>query len=145
MLRSASWGMEEAMIVNSAAREWRHALSWLCTRLTPGLVSDKLFTEVVSGYRNALPLWSEEDVLGAGFIYVKLEKHCVDQLRRWLACRGIKKSWNKTALLERKALWRDQHCSVRTHAWRWQWHCQIDANTFVTTRYPIIVGLLAFD
>ena len=56
---------------------------------------------MVSGYRNALPLLSEEDVLGACFIYVKLEKHSVDQLRRWLACRGIKNSWNKTALLKR--------------------------------------------
>ena len=45
------------------------------------------------GYRNALPLLSEEDVLDAFFMYVKLEKHRVDQLRRWLACRGIKKSW----------------------------------------------------
>ena len=58
----------------------------------------------IKAYRNALPLLSEEDVLGACFTYVKLEKHSDDQLRRWLACRGIKKSWNKTALLERKAL-----------------------------------------
>ena len=59
---------------------------------------------MASGYMNAVPLLSEEDVPGACFIYVKLEKHSVDQLRKWLTCRGIKKSWNKTALLERKAL-----------------------------------------
>ena len=60
--------------------------------------------EMASGYRNALPFLSEEDVPGVCFIHIKLEKHSVDQLRRWLARRGIKKSWNKTALPERKAL-----------------------------------------
>ena len=81
---------------------------------------------MASGYRNALPFLSEEDVPGVCFIHIKVEKHSVDQLRRWLACRGIKKSWNKTALSERKALKSsDQHCFVRTHAF---------AKTFV---YPI--------
>ena len=42
-----------------------------------------------------------EDVPGASFMYAKLEKHNVDQLRRWLACQGIKRSGNKNALLER--------------------------------------------
>ena len=51
---------------------------------------------MASGYRNALPFLSEEDVPGVCFIHIKLEKHSVDQLRRWLARRGIKKSWNKT-------------------------------------------------
>ena len=60
-----------------------------------------MFTEMASGYKNALPLLSEEDVPGASFIYAKLDKHSVDQLRRWLAWRGIKRSGNKTALLER--------------------------------------------
>ena len=32
---------------------------------------------------NALPLLNEEDEPGACFIYAKLEKHSVDQLRRW--------------------------------------------------------------
>ena len=53
------------------------------------------------GYKNALPLLSEEDVPGAAsFIHAKLDKHSLDQLRRWLACRGMTRSGNKTALLE---------------------------------------------
>ena len=56
---------------------------------------------MISGYKNALPLLGEEDVPGASFIYDILEKHGVDQLRRWLACRGIKRSGNITGLLER--------------------------------------------
>ena len=64
---------------------------------TGALVGQTIHRNGRAGYRNALPLLSEEDVPG----YVKLEKHSVDQLRRLLACRGIKKSWS------------DQHCSVR--------------------------------
>ena len=64
-----------------------------------GLVG-QIFTEMASGYVNTLPFLNEEDVPGASFIYAKLEKHSVDQLIRWLACRGIKRSGNKTALLE---------------------------------------------
>ena len=60
-----------------------------------------VFSEMASGYRNVLPLLNEEDVPGASFIYAKLDKHSVDQLRRWLACPGIKRSGNKTVLLER--------------------------------------------
>ena len=59
-----------------------------------------IFTEMASGYVNALPFLSEEDVPGSSCIYATLEKHSVDQLRRWLACRGIERSGNKTALLE---------------------------------------------
>ena len=59
-----------------------------------------IFTDMASGYVNTLPFLTEEDVPDASFIYAKLEKHSVDQLRRWLACRGIKISGNKTALLE---------------------------------------------
>ena len=92
---------------NSACREWRHALSWICTTLTSGRLSDKLFSEMASGHVNALKFLSEEDVPGASFIYAKLEKHSVDQLRRWLACRGINRSGNKTA-------WNDQYFCVRT-------------------------------
>ena len=47
--------------------------------------------------RVALPLLSEEDVPGASFIHAKIEKHSVDQLRRWLACHGINTLGNKTA------------------------------------------------
>ncbi len=53
---------------------------------------------MASGYKNALPLLSQEDVPDASFIYTKVEKHTVYQLRRWLACHGIK------TLLDRKAL-----------------------------------------
>ena len=60
-----------------------------------------VFSEMASGYRNALPLLNEEDVPDASFIYAKLEKHSVDQLRIWLACRRIKTLGNKTVLLER--------------------------------------------
>ena len=59
---------------------------------------------MASGYRNALPLLSEEDVPDASFIYAKVEKLSVDQLRRWLACHVIKTLGNKTAVLDRKAL-----------------------------------------
>ena len=54
-------------------------------------------------HRNGLWLLERvaEDMPGASFMYAKLEKRYVDQLRRWLACRGIKRSGNKTALLER--------------------------------------------
>ncbi|KAI0214445.1 hypothetical protein LSAT2_000458 [Lamellibrachia satsuma] len=56
---------------------------------------------MASGYETSLPLLTEVDVPGATFVYAKLEKHSVDQLRRWLACRGLKRSGNKSALLER--------------------------------------------
>ena len=54
-----------------------------------------MFTEMVSDYKNVLPLLSEEEVPGGYLIYAKLDKRSVDQLRRWLACRGIKRSENK--------------------------------------------------
>ena len=60
-----------------------------------------IYPNMAPGHRNGLPLLSEEDVPGAYFIYAKLNKHSVDQLRRWLACQGIRRSGNKTALLER--------------------------------------------
>ena len=90
---------------------------------------------MASGYRNALPFLSEEDVPGVCFIHIKLEKHSVDQLRRWLARRGIKKSWNKPRCQKEK------HYEVT------------NAVSFVRTplpklsytRYPIVVGLLGFD
>ena len=46
----------------------------------------QLAIEGLDPSKNALPL-SEGDVPGACCIYAKLEKHSVDQLRRWLACR----------------------------------------------------------
>ena len=80
------------------------ALSRICIRLTSGRLSDIIFAEMVSGYMNALPLLSEEDVPDASFVCVKVKKHTVYQLRRSLACHGIKTLGNKTALLDRKAL-----------------------------------------
>ena len=61
----------------------------------------QIIREMASGYRNALPLLNEEDMPGASFIFAKLEKHSVDQLQRWSACRRIKTLGNKTVLLER--------------------------------------------
>ena len=41
--------------VNSAVSEWRQENSWILISHTSGLLSDKLFTEMACGYRNALP------------------------------------------------------------------------------------------
>ncbi|KAI0216750.1 hypothetical protein LSAT2_031286, partial [Lamellibrachia satsuma] len=41
------------------------------------------------------------DVPGAAFMYSDIEKHSVLQLRRWLECRGMKRSGTKSLLLER--------------------------------------------
>ena len=49
----------------------------------------------------ALGFDGDEISPGASFMYAKLEQNNVDQLRRWLSGRGIKRSGNKTALLER--------------------------------------------
>ena len=43
------------------------------------------------------------DVPGAAFMYSDIEKHSVLQLRRWLECRGMKRSGTKSLLLERYA------------------------------------------
>ena len=43
----------------------------------------------------------EKDVPGATFMYSAIEKHSVLRLRRWLECRGIKRSGTKSLLLER--------------------------------------------
>ena len=53
-------------------------------------------------HRNGLWLQERvvEDMPGASVMYAKLEKHNVDQLRRWLLGRG-KRSGNKTALVVR--------------------------------------------
>ena len=40
---------------NSTVSEWRHENSWILISHTSGLLSDKLFTEMARGYRNALP------------------------------------------------------------------------------------------
>ena len=44
---------------------------------------------------------TEEDVPGASLTYAQLERHSVEQLRRWLVCRGMKRFGNKSALLQR--------------------------------------------
>ena len=93
---------------------------------------------MASGYRNALPFLSEEDVPGVCFIHIKVEKHSVDQLKRWLARRGIKKSWNKTALSERKALGLYEVTNTVSFV-------RTPLPKLSYTRYPIVVGLLGFD
>ena len=40
---------------NSTVSEWRHENSWILISHTSGRLSDKLFTEMACGYRNALP------------------------------------------------------------------------------------------
>ena len=62
-------------------------------------LSDK---EMASANMDRPPiLLTEEDVPGASFTYAQLERHSVEQLRRWLVCRGMKRSGNKSALLQR--------------------------------------------
>ena len=41
------------------------------------------------------------DVPGAAFMYSDIEKHSALQLRRWLECRGMKRSGTTSLLLER--------------------------------------------
>lgn len=43
----------------------------------------------------------EDDVPGASFQYNSIEKHSVEQLKRWLTCRGLKVSGKKAVLIER--------------------------------------------
>lgn len=43
----------------------------------------------------------ENDVPGASFQYNVIEKHSVEQLKRWLTCRGLKVSGKKSILVER--------------------------------------------
>ena len=57
---------------------------------------------MASGYNRTRCRSSEEDVPNGSFLYIKLEKRSFKQLRRWFACRGIKRSGNKTSLLEIK-------------------------------------------
>ena len=42
-------------VTNSTVSEWRHENSWILISHTSGRLSDKLFTEMPCGYRNALP------------------------------------------------------------------------------------------
>lgn len=44
---------------------------------------------------------SEEDVPGAKFTHMNIEQHSVRELKRWLECRGLKKTGNKKELVER--------------------------------------------
>ena len=55
---------------------------------------------MASGYVNPLMTLSE-DITDASFVYAQLEKPSIDQLQRCLACHGLKRSGNKSALLER--------------------------------------------
>ncbi|XP_077862466.1 uncharacterized protein LOC144344312, partial [Saccoglossus kowalevskii] len=44
---------------------------------------------------------TEDDVPGAIFLYSLVEKHSVEQLKRWLKCRGLKTSGKKSILIQR--------------------------------------------
>ena len=76
--------------------------SWILTSHTSGHLSDKVW-ELASAHNDRPPviLTEEEDVPGASLTYAQLERHSVEQLRRWLVCRGMKRSGNKSALLQR--------------------------------------------
>ena len=58
---------------------------------------------MASNVLDAVVKLKEKDVPRATFMYSAIEKHsaCVLQLRRWLECRGIKRSGTKSLLLER--------------------------------------------
>ena len=97
--QNIDWPLIIALFANDVTRYHEYALGSHAgaNRTCIGL----LFSEMASAYKNALPLLNEEDVPGASFIYAKLEKPSVDQLRRWLACHRVKTLGNKTVLLER--------------------------------------------
>ena len=63
---------------------------------------------MASGYKNALSLLSEEDVPGASFVHAQLDKHSVDQLRRW--DRGKTRVARKISIMKLPTL-------LRSHAW----------------------------
>lgn len=44
---------------------------------------------------------SEEDVPGAKFKHVVIEEHSVAELKRWLECRGLKRTGRKADLVKR--------------------------------------------
>ena len=52
---SAFRGLLLILQKNSTVSEWRHENSWILISHTSGRLSDKLFTEMDCGYRNALP------------------------------------------------------------------------------------------
>ena len=56
---------------------------------------------MASNVMDAVVKLKEKDVPGATFMYSAIEKHSVLQLRRWLECRGMKRSGTKSLLLER--------------------------------------------
>ena len=44
---------------------------------------------------------TEDDVPGAKFVYPEIEDHTNVQLQRWLACRGLQTTGNKSTLIKR--------------------------------------------
>jgi len=52
---------------------------------------------------NAFPkiFLTEDDVPGAKLVYPEVENHSNVQLQRWLVCRGLSSSGNKSALIQR--------------------------------------------
>ena len=60
----------------------------------------KQFTDEMSTELNLLTL-SENDVPGAKFTGIEVEEHTNIQLKRWLECRGLKKTGKRADLIQR--------------------------------------------